>query len=265
MNFSKMKHSKKLFLIPEELYRTLFASATEKNNGTPLSMLRSRLNRLSTMPPGEMSADERAIKYNQEFKRYSKLRKEEQDRPLNVRLQNVEEVAAALPPAASAPISRIPRQKKRKLMSDFDMDSSDTGAGLYEGESPFESASENPLAGMRMKAMKYISKNFEKLGLNKSGQIMQLTKGSTSPIPIVTSNVSTIIDHILQHGGVRRKPLPVGYEKFMERVNDDAQLLKILNIKMQGGRGMAKSKKVHKKAKNSTFPQPFAFKPRLWH
>lgn len=88
-----MRHTNRLVLVPEELYQGL---QTVKD-GSAIGMVRHRMEQAANNQ--QMDGDEKEKKYNQEFKRYNKLIREQEDRPVNVHLQNVDEIK--IPPAPS--------------------------------------------------------------------------------------------------------------------------------------------------------------------
>lgn len=89
----------RMFLIPEELFVELNASkastaAANPDEGSAIGLVRSRLAQAGT--DRSLNPDARAIRYEQEFKRYNKLLRDAEERPLDVKLHNVEEVVERL-------------------------------------------------------------------------------------------------------------------------------------------------------------------------
>jgi hypothetical protein len=267
-----MKHTERMFLVPEDLYRNLFTQYQTPHDGSALGMVHSKIQQLS-QPSNKLNDDERAIQYDQEYKRFNKLQKEQEEKPLNVRLQNLKEIAENLPQKPEISKTKI-ILKKSKSHKRFPRKSKSERHESFPSEDEFEDAeseekfipgsSQKNFPTQRQIAMEYIENNQQLLGVNRMGQILHSTNPNTPAAPIKTSNISSIVDHILINEGVRRRPLPTGYEKFMERLNTHPQLIKILGIKSQqrhqsGSGQMMLFKKVYNKPKES-----FKFKPTLW-
>jgi hypothetical protein len=283
-----MKHSNRMFLIPEELYQHFF-STQQNQDGSPLGHIQSKMQHLAAPIDQKMNRDERAIRFDQEYKRYSKLQKEQEEKPLNVRLQNIEEIADSLPQkvektlnsAIIAPTKKtyhrrktgkfsktLKKGAKTESVSVFDDDNGEEEEEdeIYEdakGQKEASTSGADPFVARKKRANDYVARNLASLGLNSHGQVMVNTAGGV-PQVIKTSNVSTIIDHLVNNGGNRRKPLPPGYEKFVERINRHPELIKILGLKQQrhqSGSGMTHIKKTYKDERKYS---SFKFKPTLW-
>jgi hypothetical protein len=290
-----MKHTNRMFLIPEELYQHYFSSqSVQSQDGSPLGHIQSKMQILSDplQANSRMGKEERAIRYDQEYKRYSKLQKDQEEKPLNVRLQNLREIVENIPaPVVQENKTTIPISKKaskkvylqkmtkkfskpiKKGKSTIDDNENDDDDDEEEEEEIFEDAKtgkDDLIAGTseanifverKKKAYDYVSRNLKDLGINSHGQIVQ-TSNIGAPIPIKTSSVATIIDHLVNNQGNRRQPLPTGYDKFVERIVRHPELVKILGLKQkrhQSGSGMVLFKKAYKREKI-----PFKFKPSLW-
>jgi len=279
-----MKHTNRMFLIPEELYQHYFSPSFNQNqDGTPLGHIQSKMQNLSAPDNSKMDREERAIRFDQEYKRYSKLQKEQEEKPLNVRLQNLKEIMDNMPQpssitenkTASAPriiAKKIKYQKKGKpskvkkvgsLVQNTDEEEDEVYEDAKtEKDEAGTSEAINIFAERKKKANEYVAKNSTGLGINSHGQIVQTSTGG-GLIPIKTSNVSTIIDHLVNNEGNRRQPLPTGYDKFVERMVRHPDLVKILGLKQkrhQSGSGkMMAFKKTYKRVNF-----PFKFKPTLW-
>src|SRR4051812_4898777 len=105
-----MRHTARLLLIPEEMYHGLLSSG----DGSARGLVESRMAAAANDP--KLNVDARALKYQQEYKRYSKLAREEEERPVGVKLQNLEEIAEVVkqnqptPPLMSKIKVQVPKQ-----------------------------------------------------------------------------------------------------------------------------------------------------------
>ncbi|KAL3107349.1 hypothetical protein niasHT_014713 [Heterodera trifolii] len=98
-----MKHTTRMLLVPEEMYRSLLskapgAAATDALDITPtttpiehIAKRMARVARTAQQPAARalMNDDERLIHYQQEYKRFKKLLADEQERPAPVRLNQL--------------------------------------------------------------------------------------------------------------------------------------------------------------------------------
>lgn len=115
----------RLLLIPEDLYAALAASsssAANANDGSPVQMIKSRMRRI--VGDQTIGADEKAIQYDQQFKRFNKLTREREEQPVNVRLQNFDEISniaastntAATPTTTKANVSKSVKRAPKTTM-----------------------------------------------------------------------------------------------------------------------------------------------------
>ena len=251
----------RLLLIPEDLFAALTAQSVA-NDGSPVQMIKSRMNKI--VGDQTIDADERAMKYDQEFKRFNKLTREREEQPVNVRLQNLEEIANAVSTTAaepSPPISaiidstkkkrtrknplniknkRIVKKKPRPLSNgakdppqQVSEEAQPSTSTKVDVASPPHTRSKDPPAGGRG-----IEKN---LTLTREGVLQyiyqnseelginekgQILRGGTGH-PLVTSNLQNIVDYLLS--GTERtrfKNTPVGYAEFIARANQHPLLVK---------------------------------------
>lgn len=266
-----MKHTTRMFLIPEDLYSNIFSQFEPHQDGSALGMVQSKMHKLAH-PTSRINSDERAIQYDQEYKRYSKLQRENEEKPFNVKLQNVNEIVDNIPRIIEQKTkiytkkvtSKKPKRLsiKPKIQQAENVFSEDEYEDVKEEFPGSSTTTPRNYTERRKMAMEYIQKNIKILGVNEYGQILQSQNPS---VPIKTSNVASIIDHIINNNGVRRRPLPPGYEKFTERISAHPNLLSILGLKKQGSQsgsgGMILFKKVYNKPHKSI---AFKFKPTLW-
>ena len=80
-----------MLLIPEQVYQGLVAGPSD---GTARTMVQSRLQKVGA--DRRLNPNAREIRYQQEFKRYNKLAREEEERPVDVKLRNLDEIASAV-------------------------------------------------------------------------------------------------------------------------------------------------------------------------
>ena len=261
----QLKNARRMLLIPEEIYRGF----AQPEDGSAKAMVRSKMRRAIDGNDG-MNADERAMKYHQEYKRYIKLKKEDEERPLDVKLANLEEMADVVKEKMknddddsnnvkslvnetpkirrkiAVPAKRVRRKMKAKA------------SGGNEGERQGENR--------HSQAMDYIRKNAASLGVDiKSGHILKQSasvssESSQQQQQLRTSNIHAIVAHLLQNAGVARGALPVGYEEFRRRMSSHPTLKRMFEEQQQG-RGLVtfnRNKKTEQKG-------IFQFKPTLWN
>jgi hypothetical protein len=276
--FLKMRHTSRLLLIPEEIYRGLLSVGAD---GSAKGLVESRMAAAVNDP--KLNADAKALKYQQEYKRYSKLRREEEERPVDVKLQNLQEIANVMqqnqpipppppPPLATTikvqvPQSRgakkkggIPLRRIRKKQQPGDKDVFHDATEVSTSSSSADNRHDQ--------AMRYIRANARDMGVDMgSGQIVSTgsTSGDTAAT-LRTSNINEIVAHLLRNEGVRRLPLPVGYDQFRRRLDRHTNFKKI--YEKQKGTGMVT---FHKKTIikpstpfSSSSSSTFRFKPMLW-
>ncbi|KAL3109570.1 hypothetical protein niasHT_011208 [Heterodera trifolii] len=86
-------HTKRYLLVPEEIYQSL--ASPPPSDGTPIGLVRNRIKQIKN--DDGINEAERAIKYEQELKRLNKLTRDEDERPVGVKLENLSDVVAAMP------------------------------------------------------------------------------------------------------------------------------------------------------------------------
>lgn len=90
-----------MLVVPEEFFNALIASSSSSNDGSAIGLVQNRMQKFAK-DRGGMSGDEQAIKFEQEYKRFNKLLRDEQEEPVNVRLKNLDQVAKSAAEAALA-------------------------------------------------------------------------------------------------------------------------------------------------------------------
>jgi hypothetical protein len=237
-------------------------------------MVEARMASAATDP--KLNADARALKYHQEFKRYSKLAREEEERPVDVKLQNLQEIANVVqqnqpppPPTLLLTKKKVEVSAKRQRRSGIPVGGfrkKKQVVGMAKQQIDSQEASSNS-DNRHDQAMRYIRANAADLGVDMgSGQV--ISTGSTSgndsaaaAAMLRTSNINEIVGHLLRNAGVRRLPLPVGYDQFKKRANRHQDFKKIYEKQQEGkGIGIFHINTSDKRAKAS----PFRFKPSLW-
>jgi hypothetical protein len=268
-----MRHTSRLLLIPEEIYRGLQSAGTD---GSAKGMVESRM--AAALNDPKLNADAKALKYQQEYKRYSKLRREEEERPVDVKLQNLQEIANIVqqnqpspPPPPPPPLTttikvRVPKSRGAKKKSGIPMRRYRKKQGEKEVFQDAEEGSMSSSSDNRHdQAMRYIRANAKDMGIDMgSGQVISTGSTSGEAATLRTSNINEIVAHLLRNEGVRRLPLPVGYDQFRRRLDRHTSFKKI--YEKQRGTGMVT---YYKKAKikpttTSSSSTPFRFKPMLW-
>ncbi|KAL3115238.1 hypothetical protein niasHT_016449 [Heterodera trifolii] len=93
----------RMFLVPEDLFNSVINSSTTPADGTALGLVRQCLHQIERNR--NMDENERVANYHQEFKRLNKIVREQEQRPMDVRLQNRNEIMSAIPPPPSPNLS----------------------------------------------------------------------------------------------------------------------------------------------------------------
>jgi len=295
-----MQKTNRLVLVPEELYQSLLSAPP--SDGTALGHVRAQMDTMAMehrRRGGKMRDGPAVARYEQEWKRYNKLAREEAERPLNVQLKNVKELVDALPAAASASTAGAqpggkespqaetgepPPRRKRQVppvrATKIKRARVKPARKSEQQQEAQNLKSENPLA----QAMHFINTHATALGITPQGQVLKAVGGTEV---LKTSNVLNIIDHVRRNEGVRRHPLPVGYNEFVRRMGAFPALQRLLleqtessspvgldtNVSSstastkQSGSGMQMIQaKTYKKPETMPIANiAFRFKPTLWN
>ncbi|KAL3072276.1 hypothetical protein niasHT_033442 [Heterodera trifolii] len=117
-----MHHTKRYVLVPEEIYQSLTATSGASQDGSPMGLVRARMDQLKN--DDTINEEEKSIRYEQEFKRLNKLKRDEEERPVDVRLQNLREIADAAAPALptttaslGGPVVQPAQQQQQQLQA----------------------------------------------------------------------------------------------------------------------------------------------------
>jgi hypothetical protein len=256
-----MHHTKRLLLIPEDIYQNLAPS----QDGTPINLIRSRIKQIENS--NEINEDEKAAKYHQEYKRLNKIAKDEEERPVDVRLQNFQEIAdALLKPVKAVPAKPMARRKIKRAR-DMRHETNEDEEWEDADDSPPKTQSQQPgtFTGVahsypmtKVSMMEYIQQNAASLGVNREGKMLK-----SDNTPYRTSKIEDIVSYLLDKDSRSQfRNFPVGYKEFAEKAKEHEILKKYLFPEKpnQYGKGNLTQFKKHKK-KNNTM---FLFKPKLW-
>uniref|UniRef100_A0A914HF70 Chromo domain-containing protein n=1 Tax=Globodera rostochiensis TaxID=31243 RepID=A0A914HF70_GLORO len=214
--------TRRYLLVPEELY----ASLSQPLDGTAVGLVRSRIQQTKN------AGDE--INYQQEFKRLNKLSKEEEARPVDVRLQNLEEI---LPKQTKMP---QPRQQRKRRIAVVRRATRPKKEEDNEDDEVWEDASPRNLRSSKTSAsserpdvnypitksgiLEHIRQNASTLGVSEDGKILK-TDGNVYK----TSNFEDIVVYLLNKDKRSQfKNAPVGLKEFVEKAKQNVFLKKHL-------------------------------------
>ncbi|KAL3119387.1 hypothetical protein niasHT_003995 [Heterodera trifolii] len=239
-----MQHTKRYLLVPEEIYQSL--ASPPPSDGTPIGLVRNRIKQIKN--DDGINEAERAIKYAQELKRLNKLTRDEEERPVGVKLENVSDVVDAMPKPVNVkrPIVvatrrhlKVGRARKENVeqLEDDDDDDND--------ETPKPSSS-NKRQPTQTEILKLIYKNAHSLGVSEEGQILR-----AGGRPFITSSVYDIVSHLLNKDKRAQNKEPTAFKEFVERAKQNPQLSRHLFPEGQSGKGIYKN-------------TALKFKPSLW-
>ncbi|KAL3086345.1 hypothetical protein niasHS_008444 [Heterodera schachtii] len=167
-----MQHTKRYLLVPEEIYQSL--ASPPPSDGTPIGLVRNRIKQIKN--DDGINEAERAIKYEQELKRLNKLRRDEDERPVGVKLENLSDVVDAIPKPVNVrrpivvttrrhlKVGRARKENVEQLEDDGDDDDDD--------ETPKPSSS-NKRHPTQTEILKLIYKNAQSLGVSEEGQVLR--------------------------------------------------------------------------------------------
>lgn len=280
--------------IPLELYNSLLG---EKNIPTKDSVstnnptnTQSGSERISKRPEISGGDDEKWLRYNQEYKRFQKLMKDQADRPMNVRIQNSSEFLDSVKNNApntaysTASPDRTSPPPYHSQMFAGDLQSSDEegeegdeySSAVEEEHRPQEDVPSTSHTHLKNKdkIIEYINENAKRLGVNAHDKLLHRFGGRLQPMK--SSSVRRIVQYQLMYGHRHRRTRaipspPAGYKKFAQRAAQDPMLSKIfqnivgtVRVHMGSGRrGFTINKTNTNSRKN--FISFKKFKPLLWN
>ncbi|KAL3079528.1 hypothetical protein niasHT_037898 [Heterodera trifolii] len=222
-----MQHTKRYFLVPEEIYQSL--ASPPPSDGTPIGLVRNRIKQIKN--DDGINEAERAIKYEQELKRFNKLTRDEDERPVGVKLENLSDVVDAMPKSVKVrrPIVvatrrhlKVGRARKENVeqLEDDDDDHDD-----HDHETPKPSSS-NKRQPTQTEILKLIYKNAQSLGVSEEGQVLRAVGR-----PFITSSVYDIVSHLLNKDKRGQNKEPTAFKEFVERARQIPLLTIIMDLK----------------------------------
>ncbi|KAL3116719.1 hypothetical protein niasHT_001109 [Heterodera trifolii] len=202
-----MQHTKRYLLVPEDIYQSL--AAPSPSDGTPIGLVRNRIKQIKN--DDCINDAERAAKYEQELKRLNKLTKDEDERPVGVKLENLNDVVDAMPKPVNVrrPIVvatrrhlKVGRARKENVeqLEDDDDDN--------DHETPKPSSS-NKRQPTQTEILKLIYKNAQSLGVSEEGQVLR-----AGGRPFITSSVYDIVSHLLNKDKRAQNKEPTAFKEF---------------------------------------------------
>ncbi|KAL3113578.1 hypothetical protein niasHT_017134 [Heterodera trifolii] len=219
-----MQHTKRYLLVPEEIYQSL--TSPPPSDGTPIGLVRNRIRQIKN--DDGINEAERAIKYEQELKRLNKLTRDEDERPVGVKLENLSDVVDAMPKPVNVrrPIVvatrrhlKVGRARKENVeqLEDDDDDN--------DHETPKPSSS-NKRQPTQTEILKLIYKNAQSLGVSEEGQVLR-----AGGRPFITSSVYDIVSHLLNKDKRAQNKEPTAFKEFVERARQIPLLTIIMDLK----------------------------------
>ncbi|KAL3111560.1 hypothetical protein niasHT_012533 [Heterodera trifolii] len=222
-----MQHTKRYLLVPEEIYQSL--ASPPPSDGTPIGLVRNRIKQIKN--DDGINEAERAIKYAQEFKRLNKLTKDEDERPVGVKLENLSDVVAAMPKPVNVkrPIVVATRRHlkvgraRKENVEQLEDDDDDDHDHDYETPKPSSSNKRQPT---QTEILKLIYKNAQSLGVSEEGQVLR-----AGGRPFITSSVYDIVSHLLNKDKRAQNKEPTAFKEFVERARQIPLLTIIMDLK----------------------------------
>lgn len=269
-----MRHASRMLLIPEDFFKSLMGSerleektnSSSGNDGTSLGLIRERLQ--NARDNSKLDPDTQAINYEQNFKRYNKLVREKEEKPIDVKLKNIGEISDKIlnnyNEKVLKPPQNIKANKLKKTVQIKNLNRKSIAKVVKKPSKPFvdknikvdepeffsaddEEGKNAYELNLSEKALKYIKENSESLGITPDLRLARKLGGN---YPFITSNVEEIINYIIKNNGDRIRPLPTGYDEFIRRIDNHTFLKNLLfppgTSTGQTGSGV------------------FSFKPVLW-
>ncbi|KAL3108903.1 hypothetical protein niasHT_011453 [Heterodera trifolii] len=221
-----MQNTKRYLLVPEEIYQSL--ASPPPSDGTPIGLVRNRIKQIKN--DDGINEAERAIKYEQELKRLNKLTRDEDERPVGVKLENLSDVVAAMPKPVNVKrpivvatrrhlkVGRARKENVEQLEDDDDDDDHD-----YETPKPSSSNKRQPT---QTEILKLIYKNAQSLGVSEEGQVLR-----AGGRPFITSSVYDIVSHLLNKDKRAQNKEPTAFKEFVERARQIPLLTIIMDLK----------------------------------
>ncbi|KAL3110903.1 hypothetical protein niasHT_014840 [Heterodera trifolii] len=223
-----MQHTKRYLLVPEEIYQSL--ASPPPSDGTPIGLVRNRIKQIKN--DDGINEAERAIKYEQELKRLNKLTRDEDERPVGVKLENLSDVVDAMPkpvnvkrPIVVATRRHLKVRRARKENVEQLEDDDDDHDHDHDHETPKPSSS-NKRQPTQTEILKLIYKNAQSLGVSEEGQVLR-----AGGRPFITSSVYDIVSHLLNKDKRAQNKEPTAFKEFVERARQIPLLTIIMDLK----------------------------------
>lgn len=296
-----MKYTIKMIKIPLELYNRLISDKNMSKEDEIVSKKAGRDQNILNKKTGEIDVkrklaqqqisagvDEKWLRYNQEFKRFQKLLRDQSERPMNVRIQNIDEFlrSTKLNDAESKNSSAHSPPYNGNHHDDRNEDYGEEGeeymsADEDEGSMPsipvMEAGTSEEIAPPKNidEILEYIKRNAKQLGVNNQDKVLHRFAGRVQPVK--SSSVREIIHYQMLYGRRKQRTRavptpPGGYKKFAQRAAQDPMLSNIfqnivdIGSSMQTGSGHAFTiKKTITSHSNKNFNSFKPFKPSLWN
>ncbi|KAL3122353.1 hypothetical protein niasHT_004002 [Heterodera trifolii] len=223
-----MQHTKRYLLVPEDIYQSL--TSPPPSDGTPIGLVRNRIKQIKN--DDGINEAERAIKYEQELKRLNKLTRDEDERPVGVKLENLSDVVDAMPKPVNVrrPIVvatrrhlKVGRARKENVEQLEDDDDDDHDDHAHETPKPSSSNKRQPT---QTEILKLIYKNAQSLGVSEEGQVLR-----AGGRPFITSSVYDIVSHLLNKDKRAQNKEPTAFKEFVERARQIPLLTIIMDLK----------------------------------
>ncbi|KAL3104039.1 hypothetical protein niasHT_022865 [Heterodera trifolii] len=220
-----MQHTRRYLLVPEDIYQSL--ASPPPSDGTPIGLVRNRIKQIKN--DDGINEAERAIKYEQERKRLNKLTRDEDERPVGVKLENLSDVVDAMPKPVNVrrPIVvatrrhlKVGRARKENVEQLEDDDDDD-----HDHETPKPSSS-NKRQPTQTEILKLIYKNAQSLGVSEEGQVLR-----AGGRPFITSSVYDIVSHLLNKDKRGQNKEPTAFKEFVERARQIPLLTILMDLK----------------------------------
>ncbi|KAL3089110.1 hypothetical protein niasHT_023574 [Heterodera trifolii] len=219
-------NTKRYLLVPEDIYQSL--ASPPPSDGTPIGLVRNRIKQIKN--DDGINEAERAIKYEQEHKRLNKLTRDEDERPVGVKLENLSDVVAAMPKPINVkrPIVVATRRHlkvgraRKENVEQLEDDDDDDDDHDYETPKPSSSNKRQPT---QTEILKLIYKNAQSLGVSEEGQVLR-----AGGRPFITSSVYGIVSHLLNKDKRAQNKEPTAFKEFVERARQIPLLTSLLEF-----------------------------------
>lgn len=253
-----------MILVPEELYKKLLAKNTyvdsenkdeliKFSEDLPLVHTKKEIDKIKNSK--DLNADEKHIRYIQEFKKFNKLLKDRNNRSLKISVQKSETTPENNVFMNSfSNIKQFPKKSKIRKPSIYYSADENTTEEEEDGEEEEKHEDKElmnkkiPILSKHENIIDYIKKYSKHLLLNEDLQVLNTQKNL---MPIKRSNAHDILNyHFLNSPSKMYRDKPPGYRTLMKRIEKDETLQQML---LEGrGKSFKKENKIKK------------FKPKLW-